>query len=640
MTNNISSLNVRNLFTTGLTAAQTKAIDEATKDGVLTKDELATLKKAGLDTNVIAEKFDIKDAEDIGETKAGDGKYSNMSKDAIVTELKKSYGGKAISGDSYGNGNKNLADLQKAMDAGLIADLFASGLSKSEVADIIGQVFDGSGIKANGNGGYTCPYGHGDEAKKIYDEFTKLMAQASGGIESVKNDPELKEMQANLDANNLQIMSNNFAIEANTARIDKIKAEMEQLKEEVTRDIENAIKESEEIQEEQKANAASIVSSNIAAFTAANGDMTYDQFRAALKSDLDDSAGEADSKLSSVIGNMLDAESRLGKLDGMLRNIQGLMTENDDLVNQNNLLTKNNEKLSTDIATRTEQLIKEAEDCADEDCNRCDPIGFEANGKKYDFFVDADNDGNLSNAKEFLGAEDGWAAMANLDTDGDGKITKAELQGAENLKMVVTNEDGTQEVQNIADVFANANLEDAVISLDSYNEVNKDVNKDVTLLGTYQIDLDGIGKGDDAIEGYNTLDSMAWLNENYKFSDTDVTMNGSQKGTEAVKTGYTTESFGDQFEELEASINGLHTKWESAWQTIGIDASESMKDLRNKEESIADATARRYDDKFQEVKAKEEAQQAEEANAANQEPVTQTEEEFELDENGKPIKKK
>lgn len=138
MTNNITSLNVQNLFITGLTAAQTKAIDEATEDGVLTKDELATLKQAGIDTDVIAEKFDIQDTENIGETKEGEGKYSNMSKDSIITELRKSYGGKQVNGDSYGNGNKNLADLQKAMDAGLIADLFASGLSKSEVADIIG----------------------------------------------------------------------------------------------------------------------------------------------------------------------------------------------------------------------------------------------------------------------------------------------------------------------------------------------------------------------------------------------------------------------------------------------------------------------------------------------------------------------
>ena len=45
--------------------------------------------------------------------------------------------------------------------------------------------------------------------------------------------------------------------------------------------------------------------------------------------------------------------------------------------------------------------------------------------------------------------------MKNLDSDGNGMVSAAELE-AGNVKVIQTNADGTQKIVNASDVFTNA----------------------------------------------------------------------------------------------------------------------------------------------------------------------------------------
>lgn len=143
-------------------------------------------------------------------------------------------------------------------------------------------------------------------------------------------------------------------------------------------------------------------------------------------------------------------------------------------------------------------------------------IGFEAEGKKYDFFTDADGNGELSNIQEFFGSENGMELLASLDLNGDGKITGDEMDAA-NLKMVITDENGFQQIIKASELF---NEENEAIDLTSYKEINQDLNEDVSLIGNFNIILNDFGG--DVIEGCNTSESFEFLYKNYKFTDYEI----------------------------------------------------------------------------------------------------------------------
>lgn len=627
-------------------------IDEATKlaqDHVLSQDEITQILALAPDGKIElnAENLTLDDA-NVDADNVGKGDYAGMSKDEVVAQITKDIGDLGqIQGDAYSSGNPYVGALGSAVKNGLVEELFNSGFNKSEVADILGSAFKGTGIKGNGAGGYTVPYGHDNQAKEIYNNLINAMANAAAtaaGNVDFANDDKIKELQGQIDANNVIIQGNNFQITANNAQIEKISAQIQELKTQAEAEIKQAVEDSNKIADESKAQVQNAISMHLDEYANSQGAMTYEDFRAKVAGEIDGIDANTQRKLKDVTCGILDANDKLSQIDGLLGNLGALLAENSDLLADNNNLANINSDLASQIEERTEVLKAEAEanspSSADSDSSRCDPIGFENGGKKFDFFEDKDGDGQLSNASEFLGAEDGWDAMKKLDVEGganggDGKITKAELMKNPNLKMVVTDANGNQEIKSVAEVFAAADNDDVVIDLKSYKEVNADVNENVHMLGKFEVDLDGSGSGA-AIDGYNTLDTLDYLNANYDFSDADKLTAGSDT-TLAGSDAITKDNFninGKTFDEFEKEITTLHDKFEKALSNIGMDEAD-IETFTKAESKNAQAYATNIQDKFDSDAAKEEmeklkaerearAQQAaelakaEEANAAEE----------------------
>ncbi|MCR4880775.1 MAG: hypothetical protein K6A44_02330 [bacterium] len=432
--------------------------------------------------------------------------------------------------DKYSANNPQVTALKQAIADGVLENLSKQGFSQDDIINIISQAFPTVGIKQNNSGGYTCPKGHGQEAKDIYSLFISELNKASSS--------ELLALKNEIETLNAQILTNN-------AKLDALKAEIEILKKAVNTAIEEAIQESEEIAEEQKADAKKIVQEEIDKYSSSDGEMTYAQFQSALSNRLDDLAGSANSKLSIVISKMLYAERRMHVLG--------------TYISQFSTLVNSNKSISDKIAVNKAEAEKIEEECKNscpENVQRCDPIGFSANGVRYDFFVDKDNNGGLTNEKEFLGATGGWEEMKALDKDNDGKVTVAEMA---NVKIVMTAEDGIQTIKSVADVFAQGDT----IDLNSYKSVGQDFSNGNTLLGTFSMTFNGQNIDD----AYNTMDTLSWLDENYEFTDEE---NGigrfAQGNTEYEKVT----NYSDELTVFELDYQNMEIKLGSAWEKLGI----------------------------------------------------------------------
>ena len=552
-----------------VSATQMAKIKEATQDGVISQAELAELKKMGVDTAPLTANFEIENAGEAQATATGGVSAAQIA--TMIAELQEKYG--AEEGGSYSTSNPQVKALKQAMDDGVIAQLGAAGYTKEQIIDVIKSVFPSAGIAPTANGGYSLPNGSG-EAKDIYNEFkTQLLA-------AVGTSPEMQALQTEIAALNLQITSNN-------TQISSLKASIEKLQTEVETAIEEAIQESEEIAEEQKADAARIVNEQLNAYTSANGEMTYDEFERNVTSRLDALSADGNSKMSQVVRNIMNAESKMGTLKNYVTQMGALIQENKTLSDQ--VKTK-----TADMSKLKEEMVQ----AEDPDCQRCDPIGFTHGNARYDFFVDKDGDGQLSNEKEFLGAENGWAEMAKLDKDGSGTITGDEMAG---LKMVVTNADGSQVVKDASELF---NDDTDSINLGSYKELNHELSNGNALLGTFDFSIDGQVSN----KGYNTLDKIDWLDANYDFSDKDKGIGRfAQDETGNVQALDMTEDLAN----FEAKVDELEGKLAQAWANIGINRDDVKNQIGLMAKQEAALKGQLIDEDFKAIQRKQEAEEEE-----------------------------
>lgn len=355
---------------------------------------------------------------------------------------------------------------------------------------------------------------------------------------------------------------------------------MEALKEEIEELIEQAIDESEEIAEEQKEEAKKIVAQELDNYTSAKGAMTYEEFQSNLAGRLDSLDSSSQSKLSSITIKLLNAESKMSSLNGYL-------TQMNSLQNTNSLMQEQIGTKTVEMESLQAQMIEENANCEDDCCQRTDPIGFETDGKKYDFFVDKDDNGLLSNEQEFLGAQDGWQEMSALDTNGDGKVDKSELEESD-LKVVVTDESGKQSVADAADIFGD---EDS-IDLNSYNELNQEMDNGNALLGTF-----GLTFGGEKIEGYNTLDTLDWLDDNYEFSDKDMGI-GRFAQSETIVQDDQSSYFAQMISQFNQEYENLELKLEGAWSTIGVSRDEVTSAISEQMRQEAQEQAEKLEDQL------------------------------------------
>ena len=186
--------------------------------------------------------------------------------------------------------------------------------------------------------------------------------------------------------------------------------------------------------------------------------------------------------------------------------------------------------------------------------------------------------------------------MSELDTNNDGQISVDEMK---DLKVVVTDEAGNQTVEDASKIFAS----DDAINLNSYKAVNEDFDNGNTLLGTFSLTFNG----KDVADGYNTLDKVSWLDDNYDFSDKDEGINrfaqGNTKADEVLDYSKEYSDFATKYSELES-------KMDTAWNAFNISRSDVSSTIIKGNKSAAGAKADTIESFF---KAKLTAQEQEKA---------------------------
>ena len=568
-----AGVNVERLFSSATTEQITK-IKEASIDG-FTEDELQELQNDGVDVELI--KQNSKALEEAKQTESA----TQEVVDQKIAELKSKYT-EGISGNAhdYSANNPELKAFNKAVGEGMLKDLADAGLSKTQIVDVINQVFPSIGIENQGEK-YNCPNGMDAEAREIYSNFIQELGKVTKG-----ETPEMLQLREKIVSLSNEIANNN-------ANLKLLELNITLLQDEVEADIKAAIEESKEIADDQKEAANDAVKKNLSDYSSSKGEMSYKDFQKNLSRDLDEVAGTADSKMASVVLKIVNSERKMATLDRY-------MTQMGDLMKKGESLTGELKEAQTSLDSLAKTQAENPADCeADTDCQRVDPIGFAKEDSHFDFFVDKDGNSDITNENEFLGAENGFDEVKALDTDNDGTVSKQELEEG-NIKVVQTNADGTQEIKNVADVLKDGDS----IDLKSYEKVGADIGNGNILQGTFDMNVDG-----QTLEGYQTLDNINWLDENYEFSD-EVEGKGrfAQGDADMVQADDYTEKLNIFTQKQEA----LRADLDSTYQTLQLDKAEIQSEIVEISSLEAKTQGDRIKNIFETQKRAEEAKEKEE----------------------------
>jgi len=114
---------------------------------------------------------------------------------------------------------------------------------------------------------------------------------------------------------------------------------------------------------------------------------------------------------------------------------------------------------------------------------------------------------------------------------------------------------GEQKVMDIADL----NMED--IDLSTYSTAKAgDQGNGVNLLGNFNITVDG-----QTVEGYNTLDTLDYLDKNYDFSDKEK---GIGRFGNTPQAAGASDDVEQRYAEIQKEVAKLETKLSNAWLTV------------------------------------------------------------------------
>ncbi len=465
--------------------------------------------------------------------------------------------------------------------------------------------------------------GSTDDASTLFSSGAVDSVELSSTEETKESDKikeELEELQAEK--------------EENLEKMEKLEAEIEKLAEEAEAQIKKAAEAQEEAVKDHKEAVDKAVKEQINAYIEANknGDgMTRDQLQANI--------GEA---VKGLPMNVQDAVNAAVKANDLLNDIDGLNGELRSLISD----TQNLE-VEIDAKQGEYDAAVQAETCPPPTPS-CDPIGFamtDENGEqvKYDFIVD---DGKFDSTSDFLGADNQWEAMQALDTDGDNIVTSDEL-AAGNIKAVKTNADGSQDVVSLADEFG----ADFSVDLNSYKEggsyagigssdADGDGVLDQELLGTFNLNING-----QSVEGYNTLDDVDWLSDNYNISnDASVQNAENQDSLDASQFSEDLQPHVEFLNTYTQKVAELREELAQVYETLGI-SKEDMANYNEVASLEADQKATEFmasleSDETDETDEAEKSPETDEANQANAAQANASESDSDSDEEKEEIEEK
>lgn len=446
------------------------------------------------------------------------------------------------------------------------------------------------------------------------EETEATNATAADDADLEANKEKKAELQAQWDALNTSA--------------ETIKETVEKLSEEIKKSLDEAIDAQKEITEEEQERVKELVSTQIEQFKKdkeAGKDVKMSDLQANIKSGLE--AGGFDEEMSAILSDLVVTNTKMVTMDSLLSEL--------------GVINGQMKMLDTEMAN-LDKVIEEQEKAAAEaaaNCNPCDPIGFKnEDGTTFEFVVDKDGNGELSNFSEFLGSENFFDEMVALDGDGSGDVTNEELKDA-GVMVLVKDANGNQELKSIEEAFGG---EDVNVNLGSYKEAGEGAlaENGQTLLGNFDISV-----GDDTYEGYSTLDSAEYLQENYTFTDENPNNIGANAAAGAedaeniegdAERGQITADIDKFIEEYEAKLTEYEAQFESLTELLGLDE-ELVATIHEFAETQGAAAAQSIikeaeaaeAKEAEEVEAKEEAEAVEGADEADNQEADEEEKEEE-----------
>lgn len=403
-------------------------------------------------------------------------------------------------------------------------------------------------------------------AADLTDADLEALAKEVGGTIKGADETEgaaATTEDAELEANKEKKAELQAQWDALNSSAETIKETVEKLSEEIKTSLDEAIEAQKEITEEEQERVKELVSTQIEQFKKdkeAGKDVKMSDLQANIKAGL--AEGGFDEEMSTILSDLVVTNTKMVTMDSLLSEL--------------GVINGQMKMLDTEMAN-LDKVIEEQEKAAAEaaaNCNPCDPIGFkDEDGTTYEFVVDKDGNGELSNFSEFLGSENFFDEMVALDEDGSGDVTNDELNQA-GVMVLVKDANGNQELKSIEEAFGG---EDVNVNLGSYQEAGEGAvaENGQTLLGNFDISV-----GDETFDGYSTLDSAEYLQENYTFTDenpNNLTANGAIAAEDAenvegdAERAQITEDIDTFIAEYEAKLEEYEAQFESLTELMGLD---------------------------------------------------------------------
>lgn len=375
-----------------------------------------------------------------------------------------------------------------------------------------------------------------------------------------------KDIEADLSDVRIKISDYKKTIKDNEAKIAQLQSELDGIYDSIDKTVAEYIDKAEDIEEEVKEEVKKLTLAEIEKYK--NGEYSSkEELYAAIKAGVENiMSSSALSALMSELESVLSQKEN--EAEPIIAEINSLTNENQTLQNEVNTLQEQENALVKELAT---VAAKEEEE---KKAKSCDPIGFAVEGEsgatyQYDFYVDRDNNGELTDATEFLGAqgyasggqEGGWAEMTALDTDGDGYVSAQEMvDGNVQVVMTTIDKDGnkTQKSVSIAEAFGadsdiKINTRQNALKSDGSTPLGFNGDSGNTLLGNFNVTMDG-----QQYTGYQTADTFDYLNENYAFSSGEAqnkTQDAINSGTvNTGATGFTEQQFKYNIDSIMKSV--------------------------------------------------------------------------------------
>ena len=381
----------------------------------------------------------------------------------------------------------------------------------------------------------------------------------SDKTDETKKASKAEDTKAANAAKQAEIKDKEAKISNLSSRSDNIKSVVEQLSKEIETELKDAVNKQAKATEDEQKRIQDAVQKEIEQYKAdreAGKDVPMGILSARIESAMSDAG--FNSEMQQLISGLVLTNSKMKQMESLLGEL--------------NTVTDNINDLDAEIEQLTSE-IKDTEPVEGEGKHgRHDPIGFSTGDVKYEFVVDRDNSGDLTDVSEFLGAENNFDEMSALDGDNSGNVDKAELNAAGVKVLVTDTTTGEQTLKSIEEAFGENEL---CIDTANYNDLADQNVLDENgqqVLGNFNVTL-----GDETLTGYSTLDTDEYLAANYKFSGTNPLEATGSTG----KYDATTEANENFFETYSQKLQEYETQFDQIMETYNLNESliASIKEL-------------------------------------------------------------